>query len=112
MLRFSVGEGLFAVGVKLRKAAVPGGASLNPVNMVKSYLAEASGGPPDVAAYTADRATVATILGRAGGRVPTPAEMRRLELWWKGGGHARPDRLEAMPDGAQPRQRLLAVRQS
>ena len=99
VLRFSVGEGLFAVGVKLRKAAVPGGASLNPVNIVKSYLEAASGGPPDVAAYTADRATVATILGRAGGRVPTPAEVRRLELWWKGGGHARPDGLQAMPDG-------------
>ena len=99
VLRFSVGEGLFAVGVKLRKAAAPGGASLNPVNIVKTYLAEATGGPPDVTAYTADRATVATILGRAGARVPTPAEMRRLELWWKGGGHSRPDGLEAMPDG-------------
>ena len=99
VLRFSVGEGLFAVGVKLRKAAAPGAASLNPVNIVKTYIEEASGGPPDVTAYTADRATVATILGRAGARVPTPAELRRLELWWKGGGHARPDGLQGMPDG-------------
>ena len=30
---------------------------------------------------------------------PTLAEMRRLELWWKGGSHARPDGLQAMPDG-------------
>lgn len=99
VLRFPVGEGLFAVGVKLHKAAAPGAGSLNPVSLLKSYLEEASGGPPDVASYAADRAIVATILGKAGGRVPTLAELRRLELWWKGGGHARPDGLQAMPDG-------------
>ena len=99
VLRFSVGEGLFAVGAKLRKAAAPGTGSLNPASILKSYLEEASGEPPDVASYAADRATVATILGKAGGRVPTPAELRRLELWWKGGGHSGPDGLEGMPDG-------------
>ena len=99
VLRFAVGEGIFAVGAKLRKAAAPGANSLNPVRILKSYLEEASGGSPDLTSYAADRATVATILGKAGGRVPTLAELRRLELWWKGGGHARPDGMQWMPDG-------------
>ncbi|MYA40537.1 MAG: hypothetical protein F4Z31_02100 [Gemmatimonadetes bacterium] len=99
VLRFSVGEGLFAVGVKLRKVAVGAGASLKPAKILRTYLEEAAGEPTDITQYAADRTTIASILGKAGGRVPTPGELRRLELWWKAGEHRRPDSLQAMPDG-------------
>ena len=96
---FAVGHGLFAVGVKLRRAApLTGG---GPVAIIKDAIRDASGSrAPNRKAWQTDRARVGQILARAGGRAPTHAEAERLESWWN---HGRgPDELViAEPDGVR-----------
>ena len=99
VLTFSVGRGLWAVGVKLRRGLKGGGESLSPMKLVRSFVSDAMAGPPELSPYLTDQATVSAILNRAGGRVPTDNELRRLEQWWKGGDDQAPDSLHALPDG-------------
>ena len=84
--RFMSGDGLFAVGVKLKRSIAKKNQTLK--SLLKGAVAEARGVEPDTAQWAADRSVVAGILGRAGGRAPTRAEALRLEAWWNGGSDA------------------------
>lgn len=99
VLSFAVGNGLWAVGVRLRRGLKGPSDTLNPLKMLSGFVTDATAGPPDLAPYLADRASIAAILGRAGCGVPTDDEMRRMEQWWKGSDDKAADRLIAMPDG-------------
>ena len=80
---FMSGDGLFAVGVKLRRSASIGKMSLK--TLLRGVVADAKGEEPDSAAWAADRSVVAGILGRAKGQPPTEEEAVRMEAWWNGG---------------------------
>lgn len=94
--RFMCGDGLFAVGVKLRRTTQINKVTLK--TLLKNTVADARGDAPDTAVWAADRSTVSGILGRAGGRAPTEEETIRLEAWWNGG-HTATGLIIAEPNG-------------
>ena len=94
--RFSKGDALFAVGVKLRRAS-PFTAS-GFVGAIRSAIYESMSRVPDRNEFAADRALIGPILGRAGGQLPTDAEAARIETWWNYGRGADTTVI-AEPDG-------------
>ncbi len=94
--QFYTYNSLTAVGVKLRRSVVS--QSMSITKFLQQTIKDAVGGEPNPMIYTADRARLSGMLGRAGGRIPTDEEMLRLELWWNGGNDIA-TKLVPAPDG-------------
>ena len=94
--RYGCYESVFAVGVLLRRSSPLQRGGL--MGILRTAVNDAMNTEPDSMLYAADRSRIAAILGKAGGRVPTTKEMRRLEHWWNGG-RDEDTVLIAEPDG-------------
>ena len=79
----SCGASIVAFGVKLRRSAIRRASGL------KAHVSEladsARGHEIDLTSYNTDLSFLHETMRRAGGRVPTREEARRLEYWWNGG---------------------------
>ena len=94
--RYGCYESVFAIGVLLRRSSPLQRGGL--MGILKTVVNDAMNSEPDRMLYAADRARIAAILGKAGGRAPTSKEMRQLEHWWNGG-RDEDTVLIAEPDG-------------
>lgn len=94
--RFHTGNGLFAVGVKLRRASALTASGF--MSTLRSVVNEAADRVPDKNEFAADRALVGPILQRAGGQVCTTEQVRRLESWWNDG-YGGNTAIQVDPDG-------------
>ena len=94
--RFMSGDGLFAVGIKLKK--IQTFQQMGFKTYLKEVVSGARGVAPDMATWAADRSIVSGILSRAQGRIPTEKETTRLEAWWNGG-HTATGLIIAEPNG-------------
>lgn len=83
--RFSVTDGLLALGVRLRRQHLTGERRGGVWSKVTGLFSTVVDGEPDPASWAADQSGVAAPIARAGGMVPTDEQADRLEFWWNGG---------------------------
>ena len=95
---FGVGNSIFAIGIKLRRASPLTTSGM--VGTLKGLIGETMAKTPDRKMFAADRALVGQMLARAGGQVPTDDEVRRLESWWNAGRGANSEIIEEPHGGS------------
>lgn len=81
--RFSVTDGLVAIGVNLRLRTLPNSGGLK--TRLRTLVRQSMDDSPDPSLWAADRSRVAAVLSRAGGVPPTQEQAMRMESWWNGG---------------------------